>query len=283
MKKAIIIILLSCVSLISYSQSKEVLQIESDVESYLSKNPMNNNQAFAVYRNLKNEIVRIQTSDKKKLKKKDNIILDALNRKLADSIYVYLRREEIASKINLEKERRLQIIVDSLKSDSIQKAEIAYKIELEQRNSMQREKQQEFFSIESIVENIGTNAYSKENIENSLYIYPVGYQGTSTFYELDDMFITIKYVGLEDIAIELGFRLFGEDASFYKKELMRAGFKYQKTFRETMIENHSQGYSNLSGAEIQRYRKFTGKEYVVCDIYYERFTFFKFYRARYKK
>lgn len=283
MKKVIIIILLSCVSLISYSQNKEVLQIETDIELYLLENPINNNQTFNVYRSLKNEIVGIQTFNKKKLKKKDNIILDALNRKLADSIYVYLRREEVASKINLEKERRLQIIVDSLKSDSIQKAEIAYKIALEQRNSMRREKQQEFFSIASIIENIGTDDYSKENIENSLHIYPVGYQGTSTFYELDDMFITIKYVGLEDIAIELGFRLFGEDASFYKKELMRAGFKYQKTFRETMIENHSQGYSNLSGAEIQRYRKFTGKEYVVCDIYYERFTFFKFYRARYKK
>ncbi|MFT4169806.1 MAG: hypothetical protein QM653_11880 [Dysgonomonas sp.] len=283
MKTLSIIVLLACLSLSSYSQSKEVLQIEADIESYLLKNPINNNQTFTVYRNLKNEIVKIQTSEKKKLKKKDKIILDALNRKLADSIYFYLRREEISSKINLKKEKRLQIIVDSLKRDSIQKAEIAYKIELEKENSMRRQKQQEFFSIESIVEKIGKNAYSKENIENSLYIYPVGYQGTSTFYELDDMFITIKYVGLEDIAIELGFRLFGEDASFYKKELMRAGFKYQKTFRETMIENHSQGYSNLSGAEIQRYRKFTGKEYVICDIYYERDTFFKFYRARYKK
>lgn len=63
---------------------------------------------------------------------------------------------------------------------------------------------------------------------------------------------------------------------------MLAGFKYQKTFRETMIENHPQGYSNLSGVEIQRYRKFTGQEYAICDIYYERFTSFKFYRASYK-
>lgn len=79
---------------------------------------------------------------------------------------------------------------------------------------------------------------------------------------------------MEDICIELGFRLFGEDASLYKKELMKAGFKYHKTIRETMIENHSQGYSYLLGTEIQRYRKYTGTEYVICDLFYDQDTFF---------
>jgi len=283
MKKIFIIILLTCLSLFSYSQSKEVLQIEADINSYILKNPIDNNQTFIYYRNLQNEINKIQNSYYKKLKKKDNIVLDALNRKIADSIYIYLQREEELRKINLEKERRMQIITDSLRKDSIQKVEVALKIKLAQQDSIRRKTQQEFFSVQSIVKNIGKNPYSKENIENTLHIYPTAYQGTWTFYDLSDKFISIKYVGLEDICIELGFRLFGEDASLYKKELMNAGFKYQKTFRETMIENHSQGYSNLSGAEIHRYRKYTGKEYVICDIYYEQFTTFKFYRARYRK
>ena len=283
MKKISIIILLACLSLYSYSQSKQVLQIETGIELYLLKNPINNKQIFADYRNLQSEIGKIQTSNKRKLKKKDNIILDALNRKLSDSIYLFLQREEKTRKINLERERRVQIYVDSLRKDSIQKAEITLKIKLAQQDSIRRKIQQDFFSVESIVKSIGKNAYSKENIENTLSLYPSAFKGTWTFYDVSDKFISMKYFGLEDICIELGFRIFGEDAALYKKELMQAGFKYQKTFRETMIENHSQGYSNLLGTEIQRYRKYTGKDYVICDIYYDRFTFFKFYRARYKK
>jgi hypothetical protein len=284
MKKLILISVLSGLSfIIGYSQSKEILQIETDIEYYLLKNPINNSQRFTDYRNIQNEIARIRNTSKNKLKKKDNLILDALNRKLADSVYMYLQREEEFRKINLERERRVRIYVDSLRKDSIKKVEIALEIKLAQQDSIRRKTRQDFFSVESIVKNIGKTAYSKDNIENTLSIYPSAFKGTWTFYDVSDKFISIKYFGLEDICIELGFRIFGEDAALYKKELMQAGFKYQKTFRETMIENHSQGYSNLLGTEIQRYRKYTGKDYVICDIYYDKFTFFKFYRARYKR
>lgn len=280
MKKVIIIILLFCISLISYSQSKIIKKKYKEPAEALFTEPITkSNLSKYEYFATSKYTERAMYGDGLINGKKNIAVLNYIEKRAGDSVKVYYeRKEEIRAK-NL----RLSQIADSIKQDSIQKVKIAEEIKRTQIDSVRRTKQQEFFSIESIVENIGTDDYSKENIENSLHIYPVGYQGTSTFYELDDMFITIKYVGLEDIAIELGFRLFGEDASFYKKELMRAGFKYQKTFRETMIENHSQGYSNLSGAEIQRYRKFTGQEYVICDIYYERFTFFKFYRARYKK
>lgn len=283
MKKLILILVLSSLSFIGYSQNREILQIEKDIEYYLLKTPINNSQRFADYRNIQNEIARIRNASKNKLKKKDYLILDALNRKLADSVYMYLQREGEIRKINLERERRVQIYVDSLTKDSIKKTEIALKIKLAQQDSIRRKTQQEFFSVESIIKNVGKNAYSKENIENTLSIYPSAFKGTWTFYDVSDKFISIKYFGLEDICIELGFRIFGEDAALYKKELMQAGFKYQKTFRDTMIENHSQGYSNLLGTEIQRYRKYTGKDYLICDIYYDRFTFFTFYRARYKK
>lgn len=279
MKKTFIIMCLLCLSITGYSQSKVVKENYLKPAEALFTDPITKSN-LSKYEYFTYNLSAIKIAyDRGRDGKKNIEVLEYIEKRAGDSVKVYHKRAQET----LLKNNRLKQVADSIRQDSIQRIKVAEEIERAQIDSQQRIEQQEFFSIESIVENIGTDDYSKENIENSLHIYPVGYQGTSTFYELNDMFITIKYVGLEDIAIELGFRLFGEDVSFYKKELMRAGFKYQKTFRETMIENHSQGYSNLSGAEIQRYRKFTGKEYVICDIYYERFTFFKFYRARYKK
>lgn len=236
-----------------------------------------NDKYISFYRDLKSDAEKKQHIYWKK--KKESAILDTIEWRIVDSILLYEKRNK---EFQLE-QYRISLIKDSLRRDSIRKVEIAYNVEFVKRDSIRRKTQQEFFSVESIIKNIGKNAYSKENIENTLSIYPSAFKGTWTFYDVSDKFISIKYFGLEDICIELGFRIFGEDAALYKKELMQAGFKYQKTFRETMIENHSQGYSNLLGTEIQRYRKYTGKDYVICDIYYDRFTFFKFYRARYKK
>lgn len=278
--KTIFTIVLFIISLQGYTQTKivkekylkpaETLFLDSITENNLSQYEYFAKEKYAA---------KLQHAGHLLKGKKNIEVLNYIEKRANDSVKVYYKREE---EIRL-KNQRIRQIADSIRQDSIQKSKIAEEIYRAKIDSICRDEQQDFFSIESIVENIGKNTYSKDNIENSLYIYPVGYQGTSTFYELNDMFITVKYVGMEDIAIELGFRLFGEDAVFYKKELMRAGFKYQKSFRDTMLGDNSQGYSYLSNTEIQRYRKFTGKEYVICDIYYDRFTFFKFYRARYKK
>lgn len=275
MKRILLLFLSSNSLFICHSQNQDVRAFSERAKSLLAQ-PINDKN-IPFYRDLKSDAEKKQYIYWKK--KKESAILDTIEWRIVDSILLYEKRNK---EFQLE-QHRINLIKDSLRRDSILKVEIAYKTEFAKRDSIQRETRQEFFSVESIIKNIGKNAYSKENIENSLNIYPTAYQGVWTFYDINDKFISIKYFGLEDICVELGFRIFGEDAALYKKELIQAGFKYQKTFRETMIENHSQGYSNLLGTEIQRYRKYTGKDYVICDIYYDRFTFFKFYRARYKK
>lgn len=279
MKKIFLTLILIYLTLSGYSQSKHIKLFEEKANSIL-KIPIDDKN-YEAYNNLKHEteMKRYTYHSDGRQGKKNDAIINTIKWRISDSITLYDKRKEEFR----FKERRIAIIADSLRKDSIKKVEVALKIKLAQQDSIRRETQREFFSVESIVKNIGKNPYSKENIENTLSIYPSAFKGTWTFYDVSDKFISIKYFGLEDICIELGFRIFGEDAALYKKELMKAGFKYQKTFRETMIENHSQGYSNLSGTEIQRYRKYTGKDYIICDIYYDRFTFFKFYRARYKK
>ncbi|WP_165043607.1 hypothetical protein [Dysgonomonas sp. ZJ709] len=278
--KKILIIVLFVIPLNGYTQSSKIKNFFQAPAEALFSEPITESNLSKYQYFADSKYVEKDTYGGDLINGKKNIaVLTYIEKRAGDSLKVYYERKEKTRLRNL----RLSQIADSIKQDSIQKVKIAEEIERAKWDSIRRAEKQEFFSIESIVENIGKNAYSKENIENSLHVYPSAYQGTWTFYELDDKFISIKYVGLEDICIELGFRLFGEDASFYKKELMNADFKYQKTFRDTLIENHSQGYSNLSGVEIHRYRKYTGKEYVICDIYYDQFTTFKFYRARYKK
>lgn len=278
--KTIFTIVLFVISLQGYTQSKIIKKKYKEPAEALFFEPITKYNISRYENFASSKYAEIAIYGDRFINGKKNVaVLNYIEKRASDSVKVYYKREE---EIRL-KNQRIRQIADSRRQDSIQKSKIAEEIYRAKIDSIRRDEQQYFFSIESIVENIGKNTYSKDNIENSLYIYPVGYQGTSTFYELNDMFITVKYVGMEDIAIELGFRLFGEDATFYKKELMRAGFKYQKSFRDTMLGDNSQGYSYLSNTEIQRYRKFTGKEYVICDIYYDRFTFFKFYRARYKK
>lgn len=111
MKKIFLILILIYLTLSGYSQSKHIKLFEEKANSIL-KIPINN-KSFEAYNNLQREaeMKRYTYSDGRQ-KKKNDAIMNTIERRIFDSIFIYEKRKE---EFRLEQNRITSIRRDSIK------------------------------------------------------------------------------------------------------------------------------------------------------------------------
>ncbi len=121
---------------------------------------------------------------------------------------------------------------------------------------------------------VGTIAFTRPHIEESLDVSPVSYRGGVTYYELPTAYIGIEYYGKEDVAIEISFRMFGEDGLKYEKSLYDAGFKLTETSKTINVETGKR--LDVVAGQVRRYKNGD----VICDVYDGNYLGFVFYPVK---
>ncbi|MDR2947588.1 MAG: hypothetical protein LBV71_00110 [Prevotella sp.] len=151
MKKVIflIIVVLFCATITGYSQSKHIKLFEEKANSILKK-PINN-KSFEAYNNLQREakMKRYTYSDGRQ-KKKNDAIMNTIERKIFDSISIYEKRKE---EFRLEQNR-----IASIRRDSIKLAnEKAEQHRLDSIKISQEQKKQKEVAIRDSIDMIRKN------------------------------------------------------------------------------------------------------------------------------
>ena len=171
--------------------------------------------------------------------------------------------------------RREQQISDSLKAVEKEKRllDSLSRIEYEKQVAVFKERQRDFVTLLFIYRNISRAHFTKSNIEKALHVSTTVHRGGVDFYEINDMFVGLRFYGREQIGAEISFRLFGDQATDYEQLLMDSGYVLKSRKRSTQFELESNLDSQLLSGELRTYRK-GDVVCVVMDGSYRGFTFY---------
>lgn len=174
--------------------------------------------------------------------------------------------------------RREQQISDSLKAVEKEKRllDSLRRIEYENQVTVFKERQRDFVTPLFIYRNISRAHFTKSNIEEVLHVSTTAHRGGVDFYEINDMFVGLRFYGREQIGAEISFRLFGDQAADYEQLLMNSGYVLKSRKKTSTLELEPDFNSQLLSGELRTYRKGD----VVCVVMDGSYRGFTFYAAK---